>query len=181
MTVCAFTIMSTVPAYAAPSFRQGSTLMASLSIQAKPNALLSHAAHDCLTLSHYVRALVVASRLEDRQSLVRVLEAIPADVTVCSSRSQAEEVLSRQSFEIVFCDEQLPDGLYSDLLHVNRLGDKMPRIVVLTRSGDWELYFEAVNKGAFDVIRTPGYPTDVEMTVIRAVREDHRQIAPLIV
>lgn len=148
--------------------------MASLSIQTKPKVLLSHAEHDCLTLNHYVRALVVASQLEDRQSLVLVLEAIPVDVTVCSSRSQAEEVLSRQSFEIIFCDEQLPDGLYSDLLRFIHVGDKMPRVVVLTRSGDWELYVEAVNKGAFDVIRTPGYPTDVEMTMIRAVREDGR-------
>jgi DNA-binding NtrC family response regulator len=146
--------------------------MASLSTQIQPRALLSQTKHNCLTLKRHVQALVVVSHLEDRQPLVRILEAIPADVIACSSRSQAEEVLSRRAFEIVFCDERLPDGRYSDLLHFNRSDNKIPRVVVLTRSGDWELYLEAVNKGAFDVIRTPGYPTDVEMTVIRAVHED---------
>lgn len=155
--------------------------MASLCIQTQPRALLSQTAHDCLTLKRHVQALVVASQLEDRQPLVRILEAFPADVIACSSRSQAEEVLSQHAFEIVFCDERLPDGRYSDLLHLNRSDNKAPRVVVLTRSGDWELYLDAVNKGAFDVIRTPGYPTDVEMTVIRAVREEaRRQLSPSI-
>lgn len=149
--------------------------MSSISTEARPARFSANPANHSETLKRHVRALVVSSQLEGRQPLVRMLEAIPADVIACSNRIQAEEVLSRQGFEVVFCDEHLPDGCYSDLLHSNHWEHKVPRVVVTTRTGDWDLYFEAIERGAFDVIRTPGYPTDIEMTVIRAVREDDRQ------
>jgi DNA-binding NtrC family response regulator len=129
--------------------------------------------HECV-LRRVVRSLVVSSHLEGRRSLVEALEALGVDVTVCGNRTQAEEVLSKQSFEIVFCDEHLPDGLYSDLVHPNHRDHRIPRLVVTTRCGDWDLYFAALAKGAFDVIRRPGYATDLEMVVIRALHDDER-------
>jgi DNA-binding NtrC family response regulator len=112
--------------------------------------------------------------MEVRRSLLRTLEALSTDVVVCVTRAQAEEVLSTQTVEIVFCDEHLPDGSYCDLI---RCGHRIPRVVVTTRTGEWELYFEAVTKGAFDVIRSPWYATDVELAVIRALREEDRPAA----
>lgn len=103
--------------------------------------------------------------MEVRRPLLRTLEALSVDVIVCSTRAQAEEVLSRQAVEIVFCDEHLPDGSYCELIH------GIPRVVVITRTGEWEFYFEATSKGAFDVIRSPWYATDVELAVIRALRD----------
>ncbi len=76
-----------------------------------------------------------------------------------------------QTVDVVFCDEQLPDGSYDDLIHSNHWDRRIPRIAVTARTGEWELYFEAVRKGAFDVIRSPWHACDVEMAVIRALRE----------
>ena len=90
--------------------------------------------------------------IEIRRPLLRTLEALSTDVIVSSTRTQAQEVLSMQTVDAVFCDEQLPDGSYDDLIHSNHWD---PRIVVTTRTGEWELYFEAVRKGVFDVIRSP--------------------------
>jgi DNA-binding NtrC family response regulator len=109
-----------------------------------------------------------------RRTLVRTLEALSADVIVCSTRAQAEDVLSRQAVEIVFCDEHLPDGSYCDLIRSVGPDGEIPRVVLITRTGEWELYFEATSKGAFDVIRSPWYATDLEMAVIRACREQDR-------
>jgi len=81
-------------------------------------------------------------------------------------------VLSRQTVDVVFCDEHLPDGSYDELIHSNHRDHRIPRVVVTTRTGEWELHFEAVTKGAFDVIRSPWYAADVEMAVIRALREE---------
>jgi len=90
-----------------------------------------------------VRALVVSSELEARKPLLRALEALRADVMICSSAAQAEEALSKQSLEIVFCDERLPDGSYTKLIHPNHWNRKIPCVVVTTRTRDWGLYFEA--------------------------------------
>lgn len=124
------------------------------------------------TLQRTVHALVISPRLEVRKPLVHVLESLSADVVTCSTLGQADEVLSNQSFEVVFCDEHLPDGSYADLIHANHYEQKIPRVIVATRVGEWEFYFEAVRKGAFDVVRSPWHATDVEMTVIRALHEE---------
>jgi len=121
-----------------------------------------------------IRALLVSPDMDVRRPLVRTLEALSADVVVCSTRAQAEEVLSRQAVEIVFCDEHLPDGSHCDLIRSFGPDGEIPRVVLITRTGEWELYFEATSKGAFDVIRSPWYATDVELAVIRACRERDR-------
>lgn len=122
--------------------------------------------------SRHVDALVVSCQLESRQSLVRCLESLGLDVVACSNRGQAEEVLERRLFDLVFCDEFLPDGAYFDLIS-STARSRAPKVVVMTRNGDWDLYFEALKEGAFDVLRHHGYSTDLEMVVIRALREEH--------
>ena len=118
-----------------------------------------------------VRALVVSPHLEVRQPLLRTLDTLSIDVITCSTVAQAREFLLRDTVDIVFCDEHLPDGQYSDLVHLKDGAHTMPRIVIATRTGEWELYFEALRHGAFDVIRSPWHPTDVEMVILRALRE----------
>ena len=146
--------------------------MASLAIQTLPAAWLANPAHGSPVPQRRIRALVVSPKLEVRRALLRTLEALPADVIACSSRTHAEGVLSNQVMEIVFCDAHLPDGLYSDLIHPNHWERRIPRVVVTTVTGDWNLRFEALRKGGFDVLRCPWYATDVELTIILALREE---------
>lgn len=123
-----------------------------------------------------VWALVVSPELEARKPLLRTLEALQVDTVVCAARIQAEEILRRKAVDIIFCDEHLPDGGYSDLVHATCGSSGGPRVVVTTRTGDWDLYFAALDKGAFDVIRCPCYPQDVEMTIVRFLTEDGSQV-----
>lgn len=146
--------------------------MASVSPEILTSASLLRNAKPPSTLERHVHALVVSPHLEVRKPLLQVLESLGADVSACSSRAQAEEVLAHQRFEVVFCDEHLPDGSYADLIHADHFENQIPRVVVATRVGEWELYFEATRKGAFDVVRAPWYAADVEMTVIRALHEE---------
>lgn len=140
--------------------------------QPLPHAGLTNPTQAIPMLERYVRALLVSARLEVRKPLLQVLESFSTDVVCCSTVAQAEEVLSGQVFEVVFCDEHLPDGSYADLIHPDHCEHRVPRVIVATRVGEWELYLEALRKGAFDVVRAPWHPTDVEMTVIRALREE---------
>jgi len=121
--------------------------------------------------------LVASPQLKVHQVLIRARGRLSADVISCSTRTQAEEVLARQEVDLVFCDEYLPDGSYSDLIHSNHWNHKIPRVVVATRHGDWDLYFEALRKGAFDITRSPWHATDVEMILIRALLKEFQQAA----
>jgi len=128
--------------------------------------------------ARHVRALVVSPELDVRKPLLRTLEALQVDTVVCSSCAQAQDILCNNPVDIVFCDERLPDGSYAEFLHARQLGNAAPRVVVTTRTGDWDLYFAALDQGAFDVIQSPCYAQDVEMTVLRLLTEESVQPLP---
>lgn len=115
--------------------------------------------------------LVTSSRVEDRRALMRILDGLPINVFSSSTVKQAEEVMSQKKLALVFCDEHLPDGSYRELLSRSRATQKHPRLVVTTHTGEWNEYLEATRRGAFDVIRYPLQPADVELIVIRAMRD----------
>jgi DNA-binding NtrC family response regulator len=125
--------------------------------------------------ARHVRALVVSPELDVRKPLLRTLEALHVETIVCSSRGHAQEILCNTAVDIVFCDDRLPDGSYSDLVHASHVGNAEPRVVVTTRTGQWDLYFAALDQGAFDVIQCPCYAQDVEMTIRRLLTEDGAQ------
>ena len=41
--------------------------------------------------------------------------------------------------------------------------------------GEWTEYMEALRLGVFEVISSPLHPTDVELAVIRAMRDEHAE------
>jgi DNA-binding NtrC family response regulator len=116
--------------------------------------------------------LLVSANFETRRAIDRVLEALSVQVISCSTLSQARQALSVQRPNLIFCDERLADGSYEDVLNVNYEGLLPPPVVVLTRTGEWEFYMDATRRGAFDVIRSPWCPTDIELSMIRAAREE---------
>lgn len=126
--------------------------------------------------NQHVRALVVSPELDDRKPLLRTLEALQVEIIVCTTRVQAEEIVVTKPVDIVFCDEYLPDGRYFDLVLATNGSSTGPRVVVTTRTGDWDLYFAALDEGAFDVIRCPCHAQDVEMTIVRLLTEHSSQI-----
>ena len=89
----------------------------------------------------------------------KMLEELSMQIISCSTLSQAEQVLSVQRPNLIFCDERLPDGSYIDLLQVNHSGRIPPPVVVLTRNGEWDLFMDATRRGAFDVIRSQDFQT----------------------
>lgn len=112
--------------------------------------------------------MIVSSRAEHWRALTRVLAAAPVRVFAAFSLRQAEQALSRHSVAIIFCDDSLSDGSYRELLS-QRAERNKPDLVLLLRSGEWREYLEAMQRGAFDVLRCPLLPTEVEAVLLRAL------------
>src|SRR5277367_6704733 len=93
-------------------------------------------------LQEQLTTLVVSANVESRRRVSIILEALSVQAIPCSTVAQTEQLLSHQRPNLVFCDERLPDRGYADVLQLT-LADKLPPIVVLTRSGEWELYMDA--------------------------------------
>src|SRR5260221_12149426 len=119
--------------------------------------------------------LVTCVDLRNRNALIQMLEGMSVGVYSCSTLSQAIEVLSSRKIELVFCDENLSDGSFRELLSANQVWIGRPHIVVIVRPGEWGEYLEALQLGVFEVISSPLHPTDVELAVIRAMRDGVRE------
>jgi DNA-binding NtrC family response regulator len=115
--------------------------------------------------------VVACSNWEDRTFLIHVLEKLSLDVISCSSLDQIHEELARRSVSLVFCDENLSEGCFRDLVSAATCGRRGARIVVTIRAGEWDEYLRVIGLGAYDALRCPLQPTDVELVVLRAMRE----------
>src|SRR6266851_4941677 len=83
--------------------------------------------------------LVACVDLRSRNALIHMLEGMSVGVFSCSTLSQTIEVLSSRKIELVFCDENLSDGSFRDLLRANQVWIGRPHIVVIVHIGvRWE-------------------------------------------
>jgi DNA-binding NtrC family response regulator len=121
--------------------------------------------------------IVVSSELESRQRLAEILHKQDLDPICTTTIGQCREILAQNNVGLVFCDQQLTDGTYWDLLALasKRKGTgKMP-IVLTANLINSDEYHEAKRSGIFDVITSPCHPSAVEWMVIRASRDDHNR------
>ncbi len=125
--------------------------------------------------------LIVSSRAENRDALLHIFEGLPIDTSVARTLQEAGAVLSRSSIDVVFCDESLPDGSYRALLEALAATEQRSiRFVVTLGTGEWHEYLEAMRLGATDVLRCPLQSIEVELVLIRAVRErDQREFGSI--
>jgi len=120
--------------------------MPSISAESRPAGVLGNSVHESAKLQRHIRALIASPHIEVSRALLRTLEGLSTDVIVCSTETQAEEVLSRQTVDVVFCHEHLPDGSYDELIHANHWEHRIPRVVVATRTTEWDLCFKAARR-----------------------------------
>lgn len=120
--------------------------------------------------------IVIASAdVEGRRSLSNILEKQGIDPLATSSVRGCNDILATKNVGLIFCDRMLADGDCNDLLKVSRAKRLRTRIVVTSRTNDWDEYLRAMKLGAFDVIAAPCCPTDVAWMVIQAVRCERPQ------
>lgn len=128
-------------------------------------------------MQNQVAALIVSGRLENRQKLSRILESMPTNLFIVGTLAHAREVLQEQPIAIIFCDENLSDGPYCDLVTFAKSQRLTAQFVVMLTTGEWPEFLQALGLGA-EVVRCPLQPTDVELALIHAMRKDQGASAP---
>jgi DNA-binding NtrC family response regulator len=101
-----------------------------------------------------VAILVVLANLESRRTVNKILEELSTQIISCSTLSEAEQILSLRRPTLIFCDERLPDGSYIDLFQLKQSGRIPPPVVVLTRTGEWDLYMDATRREKYNISKT---------------------------
>lgn len=107
--------------------------------------------------------------------LTNVLESRGLGLTRFSSVREACQAITQGNVLVVFCENQLIDGTYEDLLTAAREVQPRARIVVTSSVSNRTAsltYLKAKELGAFDVLRESYGPKDVEWVVICAIRDE---------
>jgi DNA-binding response OmpR family regulator len=80
---------------------------------------------------------------------------------------------------IVVCEDLLPDGKYSELLRLNQQMDNNANapVIVVSRTGDWEDYFAALELGADDFLAYPLIPGELQRIIRNCLAERRPQRA----
>ena len=117
------------------------------------------------------KVLIIDDELVIRKSLEEQLRCNRYTVASVSTLSAAENLLSKDNFDLVFLDVRLPDGDGKQLLkHFNSLPNstEKPLTVVITGYGSIESAVACMKLGAFDYIIKPFSLQEIDVVLQKA-------------
>ena len=119
--------------------------------------------------------IVVVSAGSNRDAVISAMSRWSIEPISCPGVNDARHLLRRAGPSLVFCEEELSDGTYRDLLR-DLARVRRTQLVVISGNSDLDqVYREATALGAFDTIASPCRPADVQWVVIRALQQAQRR------
>jgi DNA-binding NtrC family response regulator len=119
--------------------------------------------------------VVVSPDMESRRSLATILTRLGLDPICISTVSECRVILARESVGLVFCDRDLADGNYRDIVVASQTTKRQAAVVLTGQRRNCDENHEAISFGVFGVTATPCHPTDVEWMVIQARRYERKR------
>src|SRR5690606_24998256 len=103
-----------------------------------------------------------------RKNLEQQLRQRRYDVGSASTIADAQELLSKDNWDLIFVDIRLPDGEGTDLLKQINARPVKPLVVMITGFGSVESAVHCMQAGAFDYIIKPFSSDTIEVTLKKA-------------
>lgn len=114
------------------------------------------------------KIIVLEDDIIVRKSLEQLLRQRRYDVAAVSTIAEAQDLLSRDNWDIIFVDIRLPDGEGTDLLRQIQTRPVKPLVVMITGFGSVESAVSCMRDGAFDYIIKPFSSDTIEVTLKKA-------------
>ena len=120
------------------------------------------------------KILVVDDEPMIRKSFEELLRPKRYGIATVGTLREAEKLLKRDAFDLLFLDVRLPDGEGTDLLDRLANAPRRPLPVVMSGFGTIETAVECMKAGAFDYLTKPFSLGQIEVIVKKA--ESFRQV-----
>jgi DNA-binding NtrC family response regulator len=114
------------------------------------------------------KIIVLEDDMIVRKNLEQQLRQRRYDVASATTISEAQELLGRDNFDLIFVDIRLPDGEGTDLLKQIQQRAHKPLAVMVTGFGSVESAVTCMQNGAFDYIIKPFSADTIEVTLKKA-------------
>jgi len=120
--------------------------------------------------------VLIVSAVENYDLVKNAMNQWALEAVHCSSLQEARGLLPDSTFSLIFCEETLVDGTYREVLNISGKALKTRVVVISPMSHVEEIYLEAMDAGAFEMIASPCRVSDVQWVVIRAIQEESRHV-----
>ncbi len=120
------------------------------------------------------KILVIDDEPFIRKTFEEVLRGKRYGVSSASSIAEAERLMKREQFDVVFVDVRLPDGAGMSLLERMAKSNVPPLAIMMSGFGTIESAVECMRAGAFDYLTKPFSIGQIEVLVKKA--ESYRQM-----
>ena len=124
------------------------------------------------------KIVVLEDDLVIRKNLEQQLRQRRFDVASASTIAEAQNILSKDNFDLIFVDVRLPDGEGTDLLRELQARPQKPLVVIITGFGSVESAVECMRNGAFDYLIKPFSSDQLEVTLRKAESFTQLRSAP---
>jgi DNA-binding NtrC family response regulator len=114
------------------------------------------------------KIIVLEDDLIVRKNLEQQLRHRRYDVAAAATLAEAQELLGRDTFDLIFVDVRLPDGEGTDLLRELQTRPQRPLAVITTGFASVESAVECMRNGAFDYLIKPFSADQLEVTLKKA-------------
>jgi DNA-binding NtrC family response regulator len=120
------------------------------------------------------KIIVLEDDLIVRKNLEQQLRNRRYDVASATNIAEAQELLGKDNFDLIFVDIRLPDGEGTELLKQIQQRAYKPLVVMVTGFGSVESAVSCMRDGAFDYIIKPFSADTIEVTLKKA--EDYTRL-----
>src|SRR6202522_4136873 len=114
------------------------------------------------------KIIVVEDDVIVRKNLEQLVRQQRCDVASAGTLAETREIMSRDSFDLLFLDVRLPDGEGTDLLREIQSQPLKPLVVMVTGFGSVESAVECMRNGAFDYMLKPFSADQVQVILKKA-------------
>ncbi len=117
--------------------------------------------------------LIASADLQTCRTLASILSQWGLEPIFCSTVSKAKAILAQKPVPLVFCEDQLTDGSFRDLLHARTFAQLKARVAVIFRmaGGNGNGDVQAMELSAFNAVACPYRLTDVQRVILDAMRD----------
>jgi DNA-binding NtrC family response regulator len=118
--------------------------------------------------------LIICSDSAHGDKAAEIVRDMNLPSVICTSLTDARSRIERQAFQLILCDDDLPDcNLRTSLKVLSSATGGVP-VIVLSHLADWDAYMKALSAGAFDYIACPPERIETERILRHALSQNLR-------
>ncbi len=106
--------------------------------------------------------LIISANPLHQDQTAEIARRIGLQSVKCATLTDARSLVELQRFQVVLCDDDLPDCNLSTAIRVISAATGGVPVIILSRLADWDAYMHALRAGAFDYIACPANQTESE-------------------